>query len=381
MHVERGEPETQRKPLVAQSTPATVSGDDNDERAGLIGELSQGINVEDRAALNDPRASPENTDRRRRLADMSNTFLTAAGLPATATAGMTNPYADERDKMRQWLMQRAGVARGSEMSALQSERTRAYLEATQAAKERDLAAQQFRAEQEGRKADAEEFKRKLEEERGKREQARIEEQARHNKALEDAQRQRIQKSGTKAAGPKLPPKGFPAGWELSGDTQPTQRQGEQFEGLVYSDAKMRGLTGEMRKLLAKAGSGRVLPGPEQSRLKQLATQIQIEGKTIAELGALSGPDMALMRAIASDPTEFGSFARDIPALLDGLDSWGANSVNAKAQSLGARRIGSGPAKRASTLGRVTVSNGRETLEIDETDLKDAEKDGYKRVAP
>jgi plasmid stabilization system protein ParE len=153
------------------------------------------------------------------------------------------------------------------------------------------------------------------------------------------------KKGTGGGGA---PKGFPAGWELEGKTHPTPKQGEQFEGLVYSSEKMRGLTADMRKMLAAAGNGRVLPGPEKSRMSQLAKEIQIEGKNIAELGALSGPDYALMEAIAADPTKIDSLVKDMPALLDGLDRWGNNSVDAKARSLGARRSGTKAAPAAQT---------------------------------
>lgn len=177
-------------------------------------------------------------------------------------------------------------------------------------------------------------------------------------SLEERRVKLLEERARKPPPPKGAPKGFPAGWELEGDTTPTPKQGEEFEGLVYSGEKMRGMTKQMRDLMAQAGvSGRVLPGPMQSKLRQLATEIMIEGKNVADLGALSGPDMGLMEAIAADPTKAGSFMKDMPGLLDGLNAWADNSVNAKAKSLGARRKGGGQ-PQASAAPRKTLKDGR-----------------------
>lgn len=165
------------------------------------------------------------------------------------------------------------------------------------------------------------------------------------------------KPKTPKPGSDLAPKGFPAGWELEGKTQPTPKQGEEFEKLVYSGEKMRGMTAQMKELLASGDARRFVPGTAQhSRLKQLATEIMIEGKNVAELGALSGPDMGLMQAIAADPTAIQSAAKDMPTLLDGLASWSDNSIKAKATSLGARRRGA-EAGKAAARPTATGANG------------------------
>lgn len=366
-------------PTVKQSAQATVSGDDNDER-GLLGDLSGGINVDERAALNDPRASASNTDMRQSFDRMSNIFLTSAGLPSQGLR--SNPYKTERDDMRDWLMRRASVARGAESNALNAERTKAYLDATQSQRELALRAQELRAEREGRAEDAA----KAKAEREALESERRAEETKRKAGLEERsmtlkEKEFARKSAPKPKGPELSPKGFPAGWELEGKTQPTPKQGEQFEGLVYSSEKMRGLTNQMRDMLREAGSGRVLPGAAKSRMSQLAKEIQIEGKNIAELGALSGPDYSLMEAIAADPTKVDSFMKDMPALLNGLDKWGDNSVQAKAKSLGARRSGAAAAPAAPS-GTVTIrrkSDGvTKTLPADKAAevLKDSK---YERV--
>ncbi len=335
-----GEVRVTRQPLVAQSNASTVGGDDNDERPGILTDLSGGIDVEERAALNDPRASADAQSARNHFDRMSNIFLSGGRDPLTPQA---DPHVAERDKMRDWVMKRGGVAQRGEANELNADRTGAYLAATKAQQERAAAAQALNAEREGRMSDAE--KHRTEASAAEMERKRLEsERDQRNRDREFALKEKAEakKKDKSKSGLKGAPKGFPAGWELEGNTTPTPKQGEQFEGLVYSSEKMKGLTGQMRSMLKQAGAGRVIPGEAKSRMSQLAKEIQIEGKNIAELGALSGPDFALMEAIAADPTKLDSFAKDMPSLLDGLDKWGTNSVDAKSKSLGARRIGGGP---------------------------------------
>ena len=158
-----------RKPMVAQSTEQTVSGDDNDERAGF------GVDVDERAALNDPRSGPGYTDMRQQFDRMDNAFLTGAGLPGHAIAA--NPYKTERDEMRDWLLKKKAAGDRTQMNALNADRTRAYLAATDAARERDLAIRQRQAEQDGRKAEADKLKQELDAQRLKLSQERSERDA------------------------------------------------------------------------------------------------------------------------------------------------------------------------------------------------------------
>lgn len=153
--------------------------------------------------------------------------------------------------------------------------------------------------------------------------------------------------------------GLPAEWELLPDSTSSKIQREKFAGVVQSSKKMQGLTSQMRDMLKGAGASRILPGSAKTRIGQLATQLQIEAKNVAELGALSGPDMALMNAIAADPTKVDSFVKDIPALLDGLDAWGNNSVKAGEETIGARRRGGSAA--AKTDGAETKTVGGRTF--------------------
>lgn len=111
---------TTRSPIAAPSQLQTVS--------------EQSVKADpDLAEQQDPRAGPEYTDMRRRFADMSNTFLAAAGLPATASG--QNPYRSERDEMRDWLLKKKASQRADINNELQADRTKAYMAATDAQRE------------------------------------------------------------------------------------------------------------------------------------------------------------------------------------------------------------------------------------------------------
>ncbi len=121
---------------------------------------------------------------------------------------------------------------------------------------------------------------------------------------------------------------IPPGFEVSAGSHPSSETRKKFTQLVSASEKMKGLTAKMREALkGTSGMSRTLDPKTVTTLKQLGTMIRIEGKNIAGLGALSGPDMGLMDAIASDPTSIkANLTTDLPRMLDQLDSWGDTSV-------------------------------------------------------
>lgn len=139
--------------------------------------------------------------------------------------------------------------------------------------------------------------------------------------------------------------GLAAGWEMTGETNPDKVDLRKHSDLQTASTKMKGLTKEMRSLLASTGAfERFNPLTQRhAELDQLATMIGTEGKNVAGLGALSGPDMELMLSIAANPTSIFTAGKDMNRMLDRLDAWGDNSVNAMGQTLGLRRKGSAPA--------------------------------------
>ena len=198
---------------------------------------------------------------------------------------------------------------------------------------------------------------------------RFDEQKRAALVREELARQKAARSGK----PK-PLEDVPPGFEVSAGSYPSKEARKKFTGLVSSAEKMKGLTRQMRTALqGTSGLSRTLDPKTVTTLKQLGTMIAIEGKNIAGLGALSGPDMGLMNAIAADPTSVKTnLTVDLPKMLDQLDSWGDASIDGDSKATGIVRS-------AAKGGKVKVSNGKETYEIDAADLKDAEADGYKAV--
>lgn len=115
---------------VTQSAKPVRSGDDEVERPGAS---RRGLSVKEAAVLNDPRADASFTASGQHFRNASNTLLALVGLPGQA---YSNPYATERDRMRAWLLQRDAAQRANEAQDAQGDRTRAYLAATEAQKQR-----------------------------------------------------------------------------------------------------------------------------------------------------------------------------------------------------------------------------------------------------
>lgn len=230
-----------RRPLGA-AAPTQTSGDDERDAALSATPGEQSV-------LDDKRASASQQMGRQYAQNMSNVFLTAAGLPAQS---LSDSYVSERDKMRQWVLQRGQAKRGEEMQGLQAERTKAYLDATQAQRERDLAIQAQRAEAEGRKEDAEKARLELEREKLKR-------QGEQFDATTDLKKREIdlKEKAERRKGMAKPPKGptVPerrqqmredalkprAGWEKIVETDPAFRDPQQAKAFDDSVAAYEAL--------------------------------------------------------------------------------------------------------------------------------------------
>lgn len=135
----------------------------------------------------------------------------------------------------------------------------------------------------------------------------------------------------------------PPGYEIAPDANPGPDSRKKFTALVASQQKLKGLTAKMRA--ATKDKGRLSRLTDYSALNQLATQIGIEGKNVAELGALSGPDMDLMEAMVQNPTKAFNILinSDTGKNMDGLDSWADESVRAGEKAYGLQRRGGDPA--------------------------------------
>lgn len=137
-----------------------------------------------------------------------------------------------------------------------------------------------------------------------------------------------------------PNEGLPEGYESSPENPASEDNKKRFTARVDNMEKMRGLTDAMRAALAEASRfGKSIPGPVQTKIAGLAKKIQIETKNVAELGALSGPDMGLVEGIIADPTSIANVLKDVPGQLDGLDAWAENGVRAGLKAYGVRKKG------------------------------------------
>ncbi len=77
---------------------------------------------------------------------------------------------------------------------------------------------------------------------------------------------------------------------------------------AHADAEvMKGLIAELDGLIEKNGL-EILPGPDKVRMQTLLRQLQLKAKgpAFAQLGVLSGPDLAILEDLTGDPTDWKS---------------------------------------------------------------------------
>jgi hypothetical protein len=131
------------------------------------------------------------------------------------------------------------------------------------------------------------------------------------------------------------------GLEVEPGAAPTPEDAKKVKASRVAAEKMRGYVGELRALHQKYGTE--YGGAAGTRMEQLGKAIQLEAKTIAELGALSGPDQALMESISgADPSGLGANLKALVGVdntgtaLDGLEQWVATQEDATKRVYGYR---------------------------------------------
>lgn len=168
------------------------------------------------------------------------------------------------------------------------------------------------------------------------------------------------------------------GFERNGQVLPKVEEAQKFRKATATASQLSQKLERMKDLVNKTGSYEY-GGQSGTEMESLATEIQLLGKSpeLYELGVLTGPDLNLLQKITSDPTSLSSmFTRDSSRIkqIDSQLNSIAQKMDANASSLGYTRQG-----MKQGTGKVRVSNGSQVLEIPESDLADAEKDGFKRV--
>lgn len=173
------------------------------------------------------------------------------------------------------------------------------------------------------------------------------------------------------------------GAEIVPGAHPTAQDAEKVKVNLLAREKIRNYVAEMRDIHKRVGTE--LFGKDAERMDQLRESILVEAKNAAQLGALSGPDMGIVtRLMGTSPTSLEGKGKALvgndntQANLAGLDKWLDTGAGATLKVLGYRQAG-GPAPAHGDDGKVTVTNGKETVRIPKARLKEAEADGFTAV--
>lgn len=130
--------------------------------------------------------------------------------------------------------------------------------------------------------------------------------------------------------------GIPPEYEAIG--KPSTEQKNKFTAGLSSAEKLKGMSSQLRAMVNQAGGIDRVIGPQRKQMDTLLRQIQIEGKNVAELGALSGPDFALMQELVQDPNSFSSLLFDMGTKgLDQVDRWADTQVSGAMKAYGIRK--------------------------------------------
>jgi hypothetical protein len=175
------------------------------------------------------------------------------------------------------------------------------------------------------------------------------------------------------------------GYDRTGEVLPKPEEAMKFRRATASAEQLQNKLKRLRDLVGEVGSFEY-GGERGQEMDSLATEIQLLSKNedMYNLGVLTGPDMGLLQKITASPSSIQSlFTRDstrkkqidtqLKSIQDKLES-SAKSMGYKKGMSAQQEKDSGPQSD-----KVIVSNGKETLQIDPSDLAEAEKDGYKRM--
>lgn len=100
--------ESPEAPPPGAAQPAPITASSRATRGSIIDQLAAPITQDERAVLEDPRASARAQAMRQMVGSISNRMAALAGLPMQPIG--ESPFVSERDKLRQFILQRGGVA-------------------------------------------------------------------------------------------------------------------------------------------------------------------------------------------------------------------------------------------------------------------------------
>jgi hypothetical protein len=145
------------------------------------------------------------------------------------------------------------------------------------------------------------------------------------------------------------------GLEVAPGAAPTTADATAVKKSEAARKRLNALASELKDLHAKHGTE--LVGPAARRMEQLTTAMELEAKTIGELGALTGPDLDLVRSLTQvNPTSLGANLKALVGLdgtqeaLSGVEDWANNMANANREAYGYQPRSGQPAPSPQTQG-------------------------------
>lgn len=134
------------------------------------------------------------------------------------------------------------------------------------------------------------------------------------------------------------------GLEIAPGAAPTAQDATKVKAALAAKQRMGRLVDELRNLHAQKGTEFV--GASAERMGQLSTAIQLEAKTLAELGALTGPDLDIIqRLTGADPSSLRANLKSLVGVdttqesLRGIEQWAAGQADATQSTYGYQPAG------------------------------------------
>lgn len=131
------------------------------------------------------------------------------------------------------------------------------------------------------------------------------------------------------------------GYEPIPGERPTPKDAETIKGITSANGELKRSVKDLRALHAKYGTE--VGGKGGIPMRQTMTAIKLAAKTIADLGALSGPDQGLMEDLAGgDPTTIEASAKAFFGVdntleaMTQLERWAENRIAAALEARGYR---------------------------------------------
>lgn len=370
--------ESPEAPPPGAAQPAPITASSRATRGSLVDQLAAPITQDERAVLEDPRASARAQAMRQMVGSISNRMAALAGLPMQPIG--ESPFVSERDKLRQFILQRGGVA---ERQAAGEEGRDIRRERLAAAETARLRSEKAAALARGDAMAAREADRKLKEVQAQTERYRAETE----RMRAETTRKAMERKGAAPSTAKAPAGGEPKKKELppsmvaefasyDAATSALDRLLNSFEskGMDSTAAKAAGLATNVGITNTDAGQ----------YIDEMRSAMQGAG-TILENGKLAAGDEVKYAKLMPQPGDSLQRAR---AKIDNLKRLLQEKRTRAYQDLEAAGYRTPQAEKpkqdsaaapAAVADKVRVTNGQEVLEIDEADVEAAEADGYKRM--